>query len=238
MRSQLWLVCLLARATSLQPPLSAAWVEEWKSGLVQHRPWDRRASSAYALLAANAEAPVARDRWRDGFALRATAADALRSVSARLDGVAAVDTSAEELAVSVPLAGGVGLRLVAADRRALARVQLPRDQDLVADLLRSRKRPFTNDLAARADGARSPENALDVGLAAGHPQEVSRLLLQMSDQLVLRTVTLDVPDQPPIRLPMSGCCSFREGHAHFESLPSRVRLGPVVLLEELRAVHQ
>ena len=121
MRSQLWLVCLLARATSLQPPLSAAWVEEWKSGLVQHRPWDRRASSAYALLAANAEAPVARDRWRDGFALRATAADALRSVSAPVDGVAAVDTSAEELAVSVPLAGGVGLRLVAADRRALAR---------------------------------------------------------------------------------------------------------------------
>ena len=121
MRSQLWLV-LLARATSLQPPLSAAWVEDWKSGLVQHRPWDRRASSAYALLAANAEAPVARDRWRDGFALRATAADALRSVSARLDGVAAVDTSAEELAVSVPLAGGVGLRLVdRADRRARAR---------------------------------------------------------------------------------------------------------------------
>ena len=120
MRSQLW----LARATSLQPPLSAAWVEEWTSGLVQtqHRPWDRRASSACALLAANAEAPDARDRWRDGFALRATAADALRSVSARLDGVATVDASAEELAVSVPLAGGVGLRLVgAADRRARAR---------------------------------------------------------------------------------------------------------------------
>ena len=115
MRSQLWLV-LLVRATSFQPPLSAAWVEESTSGLVQHRPWDRRASSAYALLAANAEAPDARDRWRDGFALRATAADALRSVSARLDGVATVDTSAEELAVSVPLAGGV-----AADRRALAR---------------------------------------------------------------------------------------------------------------------